>query len=35
MKYGIRDQFPDADEEEVMRILVERLNLNRRTEGKL
>ena len=32
VKWGIRNQFPDASEEEVHRILCERVELNRRLE---
>jgi hypothetical protein len=33
MADGIRDQYPDADEEQVQKILRERLALTRRLEG--
>jgi hypothetical protein len=33
MEAGIRDQYPDADDCEVRRILDERLDLARRLEG--
>jgi hypothetical protein len=34
MEAGIRRQFPDADEQEVQRILWERLELSRKLEAR-
>jgi hypothetical protein len=34
MKDGIRNEFPNADENQVYEILVQRVNLARRLEGR-